>query len=277
MSPPFRALGLGGGGVKGILHIGALQELSKHQPLHFPNGVYGSSIGSVLAAYVAVGLPIDKTVTFIKKYLSFEAITPKMNFQLMSSAFSSKGVYSMDKFEENVVSMFEECGLDIRTKTISDAHMPLFIVASNITKGTPTIFSGTVPVLDALKASCCIPGLFRPHTLYNQLYVDGDVLVPNIGRMIPSQTDPVVFILSVQRRHTLTPLLIENMSPIDYISELYSMTKHIVQQSYVTPDTLSLKYPNLHSDSDLTTMDVSDILNSARSQLDGFLGSKTAY
>jgi NTE family protein len=274
MSLPFRALGLGGGGVKGILHIGALQELSKHQPLHFPNGVYGSSIGSVLATYIAFKLPIDKTVTFITKYLSLEAITPKLNFQTVSSAFSTKGMYNMDKFEENLVSMFGECGLDIRTKTISDAHMPLFIVASNITKGTPTIFSGTVPVLDALKASCCIPGLFRPYTLYDQLYVDGDVFVPNIGRIIPSQTDPVVFILSIQRRHTLTPRLIENMSPIDYMNELYAMSKHITQESQTTSYTLKLKYPNLSSDSSLNEKDVPDILLSARCQLDRFLRSK---
>jgi patatin-like phospholipase/acyl hydrolase len=57
---PFQKLALGGGGVKGILHIGALQELSKHQPLIFPEGVYGSSIGAVIGTYVAFGLPIDE-------------------------------------------------------------------------------------------------------------------------------------------------------------------------------------------------------------------------
>jgi len=33
---PFKTLGLGAGGIKGILHVGAL---SKHQSLYFPNGV----------------------------------------------------------------------------------------------------------------------------------------------------------------------------------------------------------------------------------------------
>lgn len=276
MSLPFRALGLGGGGVKGILHIGALQELSKHQPLQFPDGIYGSSIGSILATYLAFGLPIDKTPSFITKYLSFDAITPKMNFQSVSSAFSTKGVHTMDKFEENVVAMFGECGLNIREKTIGQAHMPLYIVASNITKGTPTVFSGSVPVLDALKASCCIPGLFRPYVLYDQLYVDGDVFVPNIARIMPTSDHSVVFLLSKQKRHTLTPSLIETMSPIDYMSELYSMTKHIMQESHTTPNTVYLKYPNLHSDSVLSDMNVSDILEVASRQLNGFLRSKIA-
>ena len=74
----------------------------------------------------------------------------------------------------------------------------------------------------------------------------------------------------------LTPRLIENMSPIDYVNEIYVMAKHITQESQTTPYTLNLKYPNLYSDSDLTTMNVSDILASAGSQLNGFLGSETA-
>ena len=277
MSLPFRALGLGGGGVKGILHIGALQELSKHQLLYFPDGIYGSSIGSILATYLAFELPIDKTPSFITKYLSFDAITPKMNFQAVSSAFSTKGVHAMDKFEDNVVAMFQECGVNIREKTIEQAHMPLYIVASNITKGTPTVFSGSVPVLDALKASCCIPGLFRPYALYDQLYVDGDVFVPNIARVMPSCDDSIVLMLSKQRRHTLTPSIIESMSPLDYMSDLYSMTKHIMQESYTSPNIVHLKYPNLHSDSVLADMDVSDILVTAGRQLDGFLRSKGSY
>jgi hypothetical protein len=39
---PFKKIILGGGAAKGILHFGALQELSKHQELYFPGGVYGT-------------------------------------------------------------------------------------------------------------------------------------------------------------------------------------------------------------------------------------------
>ena len=71
MSVLFYRLALGGGGAKGILHIGALQELSKFQPLYFQNGIYGSSIGSIIATYVAFGLPIDNMVPLLKKYLVY--------------------------------------------------------------------------------------------------------------------------------------------------------------------------------------------------------------
>lgn len=35
----FPAIALGGGGVRGFLLVGALQNLAKHQPLEFPQGI----------------------------------------------------------------------------------------------------------------------------------------------------------------------------------------------------------------------------------------------
>jgi NTE family protein len=166
----FQKLALGGGGVKGVLHIGALQELAKHQPLVFPQGIYGSSIGAVIGTYVAFGLPVnDDMVRLTKKYLSLSSILPKTSVETISNIFSSKGLFDMSVFESSVTQMFLEAGLDIRGKVIGDANMPLYIVTSNITKGIPSILSKNIPVLDALKCSCCLPGLFRPQELYGQL------------------------------------------------------------------------------------------------------------
>ena len=73
--------------MKGILHVGVLQELSNHQPLYFPDGVYGSSIGSILAAYVAFGLPVDKMIPLVEKYLKLENIAPTPNFNHLMNSF----------------------------------------------------------------------------------------------------------------------------------------------------------------------------------------------
>lgn len=274
MSLPFRTLGLGGGGVKGVLQIGALRELSKHQPLVFPSGIYGCSVGSILATYVAFGLPIHNTS--LVKYLSIDAILPTFNLQTMTTAFSSKGMYTMDKFESNIIAMFDDAGVDIRGKTLGDASMPLYIVASNITKGTPTVFSGNVPVLHALKASCCIPGLFRPYALYNQLYVDGDTFVPNVASVMPSTLNDtaLVLILSKHKGRSLTPEMLEDMSPLEYTTELYNMGRRIFQDAPRFSNTLALAYPELYSHSDLSDMDISDIFARSGRQLEGFLRSK---
>jgi len=275
MRLPFRTLVLGGGGSKGILHIGALIELSKYQRLEFPNGVYGSSIGSVVATYVAFGLSMENAPNLIKKHLSFQSILPTFDFASVTTAFSTKGVGTMESFEKHIIALFDEAGVDIRTKTISDASMPLYIVASNLTDGIPSLFSDKVPVLDALKASCCIPGAFRPYKLYGKAYVDGDLLLPSIANIIDNiDDDTLIFVLPKRRRHILTPRRIETMSPVDYISEIHTLKMRVGQMVARTPQTLMLRYPGLESSSDLSDMNTSDILLSAGRQLRMFLGAK---
>ena len=270
---PFRTLGLGGGGIKGILHIGALLELAKHQDLTFPNGVYGNSIGSIIATYIAFELSIDKLVPLMKEYLSMDKLKPTFNFENISSAFSTKGLYSMDIFESSITEMFSKAGLDIKDKKINDAHMPLYIVSSNISKGIPTLFSKDVLLMDALKCSCCIPGLFRPIKLYNQLYVDGNVFTPCIASVMPKKA--LILSLLKQRKHTITPSLIESMSPIAYLDELYTMSSKLFHNASVTEHTLCLSYPNLHSDSDLSNFNVDDILEQSGQLLNNFISKRS--
>jgi predicted patatin/cPLA2 family phospholipase len=266
----FRTIGFGGGGVKGILHIGALRELAKHQPLKF-DSIYGCSVGSIIATYIAFELPMDK-IPF--EYLNLDKFVPKFQFQHLSSALSSKGLYPMDVFETNIREMFLKAGLDIKDKKIGDAKMPLYIVSSNITKGVPAIFSGDISLIDALKCSCCIPGMFRPHELYGQMYVDGVLFTPCIANIMPK--DALALSLTKQRKRHITPSLIESMSPISYLTDLHTMSSHLFHNACLTPNTLCMAYPNLHSDSDLSEFDTSDILNHSGNLLQKFLAERIA-
>lgn len=277
MRLPFRTLVLGGGGVKGILHVGALLELAKHQPLYFQEGVYGSSIGSVVATYIAFKLPIERAQALIQKYLSFQAILPTFDFMSVTNAFATKGVGTMDQFEKQVLSLFDDAGIDMREKTLSEASMPLYVVASNLTDGTPTVFSKKIRVLDALKASCCVPGAFRPYELYGKAYIDGDILLPSITSILPS-VDPetLILVLPKRRQCKLTPRQIETMSPIDYIREIHTLKVRVGHIVCKNDQTLMLRYPKLESSSDLAEFDVEDVLRSAGGQLNRFLFSERA-
>lgn len=272
MINPFLKIGFGAGGIKGILHIGALRELQKYQELRFPNGIYGCSVGSVIATYLSFNLPIDdRAVQLTKKYLTFEKITPKPSFNDIRNALADKGVFSMDLFEKNMIDMFGEAGIDIQNKKIGDANQPLYIIASNITKGIPTIFSKDVPILDALKCSCCIPGIFKPQTLYGQLYVDGGMLVPCISWIQP---DALVFSLTKQKTCKITVDTIGSMSPLDYMKNIYSMSINHFMAMHKNDNIVTLSYPDLQSDSDLNEFDVDDVLSTAENSLRGFLASK---
>jgi len=272
MSLPFRKLGLGGGGVKGILHVGALRELQKHQPLEFPDGIYGCSIGSIMAVYISFGLPLDdKLLELTKKHLSSDKIIPNLSFKNITTGISEKGVFTMDLFRENLCELFNECGVDIKTKKISDAKMPLYIIASNITKGIPTIFTGDILVIDALCCSCCMPGIFRPQEIYDQLYVDGDVFVPNIGSI---HKDALVLSLKTIMPIKITPKTLADISITDFIRQVYNMSviNHI--EFHKTALTLELTYPKLFADSDLDDFDTENIMKTAETSMRGFLISK---
>jgi len=276
MSLPFRTLGLGGGGVKGILHIGALLELSKKQSLVFPDGVYGISVGSVIGTYIAFGLPVDESsLPDLKKHMKIQNFIDNVDLKTIASSFSLKGVYSMDLFEKFVVDLFKSKGVDIRTKVIGDALMPLHIIASNLTKGTPTIFSNNVPVLDALKCSCAIPGVFRPQILYNQIYIDGDFFVPSVDRFIPNLDHALCFSLKKRMSDTkFTPETIENMSPLAYIHDIYTMITQNFHNQIKTDKTLCLHFPKLHSMSDIDDFDIDEVMKKAAQDLNRFLGAK---
>lgn len=274
MQKHFTRLGLGGGGIKGILHVGALQELAKYQKLEFPNGVYGCSIGSIIGTYVAFGLPIDKLTDLTKKHLSTKNFTPSIGLYDITSCLSKKGLFSMNQFEKTVCSVFDEAGLDIHKKVIGDANMPLFIIASNVTKGKPTIFSKDVPLLEAIKCSCCIPGVFKPQVLYNQVYVDGDLFSPNIGVIVPISDDTIILTLPRRRTIVITAETIDSVSPFDFAYDLISIATRQSGLHKNNPCTLPLMYPMLTSSSDLEKMDIIDIFKHASSKLRRFLLTK---
>jgi predicted acylesterase/phospholipase RssA len=273
MSPVIRKLGLGGGGAKGILQIGALMELSKHQPLVFPDGIYGSSVGSVIASCIAFGIPIETILEFVKTNSSVQKLIPsKFEVQNISKLFTSKGFYDMNVFNTRMIELFKTANIDIQNKKLRDAEMPLYLVSSNITKGVPTIFSGDVYVLDALRCSCCIPFLFHPQQVGDSLYIDGNILTPNLTSICSADT--IIINLNKHRRHSIMPSQLESLSAFDYAKELYNIVTIHNEKSQSSVNTVSLSYPNLYSDSDLSEFNIDEILADSGNQFSRFLSSK---
>jgi predicted acylesterase/phospholipase RssA len=273
MSPVIRKLGLGGGGAKGILQIGALMELSKRQPLVFPDGIYGSSVGSVIASCIAFGIPIETILEFVKTNSSVQKLIPsKFEVQNISKLFTSKGFYDMNVFNTRMIELFKTANIDIQNKKLKDAEMPLYLVSSNITKGVPTIFSGDVYVLDALRCSCCIPFLFHPQQLGDCLYIDGNILTPNLTSIC--SPDTIIINLNKHRKHSIMPSQLESLSAFDYAKELYNIVTIHNEKSQSSTNTVSLSYPNLYSDSDLSEFNIDEILADSGNQFSRFLSSK---
>jgi hypothetical protein len=182
----YRSLGLGGGGTRGGLHVGALKAIQEIQgDLEFPDGIYGASVGGILATAIAFRVDLGKLRTVYDKYFTLSAFLPKLTVDNVLTTMDRRGLFPIDSLVDLILKVFDECGIDLRGKRICDAPQKLFIIASNMTTGITTLLTGRVPVLDALRCTAAIPLVFEPQVLYGQVYLDPGVHLRCIRSVVP--------------------------------------------------------------------------------------------
>jgi len=225
----FKILALGGGGTKGILHIGSLRFLEKkygNLQHKFSGGFYGCSVGSIFATGLAFGVPVDSMTRMSTKFSSFSDILMNdISVNKLKNSINSKGLFDLSSLEDFLAKMFETEGIELRGKKISDAPFPLFICASNLTKNSITVFKGDIPILDAVGASCCIPLMFSPKIINDNLYIDGGYLTNIIINFIPQEDrESTLSISIVHDNPNLTPSKLKKVSGIKYLHALYMIS-----------------------------------------------------
>ena len=185
----LRSIALGGGGTRGGLHIGALRALREVKGnLEFPDGITGASVGAILGTAIAFRINLDRLEQVYNKYFTLSTFIPDPKVDHVLTAIDRKGLFSMDHMEDAIVRIFAECGIDLRGKVIADAPQPLRVVASNMTTGRPTILTGKVPLLAALRCSSCVPMMFEPQELYGDIYLDAGVHLRCVAAVVPKTT-----------------------------------------------------------------------------------------
>lgn len=214
-----KAIAFGGGGVRGILHVGGLLELEKRMGhLQFPNGVYGSSIGAVIATAVAFGLNASTIRQMLLDDFNVEDILPPIRIGNMQNILKEKGAFKMDGFATTICRAFEKQGIELQSKTIQDAHQKLFIAVSDLTLRQPVFLTGSVPLLDALKCSCCVPLVFVPQFIGTHVYVDGGLYMRDIQAHVPEEC--IVFTIDHTTKQLYTDTLAEYPFT-DFIKHLF--------------------------------------------------------
>jgi len=278
---PYRILALGGGGVRGFLQLGALQELEKQVGSlsnQFYEGLYGCSIGSIYATAIGFGMNSEQLIRMSKKFLKFDKIFSSFQFDNALTSFKYKGLFGMDTFEEILLESFKSENIDLKYKKINDSEIPLHIISSNLTHGCPTIFTGDVPVVAAIKASCCIPFVFRPQILYSKVYVDGDVLTNIIMKRVPERERHKTLAFSIiQSNNHITPSNLEKMQIQNYMYRLFKTLSEYDHQVFEHENTVKLIYPNVSIMSAMTEDDQDDMIQTGREVLRSFLASKSAH
>jgi hypothetical protein len=264
----FRAIALGGGGTRGGLHIGALSAIEKAKgDLNFSDGIYGTSVGAIVATAIAFNMTASQMRNMFDNDFHMSSVIPAVRLSTLAQFSSKKGAFSMDALENMIVSSFEKHGINLKGKLISDSPQKLFIVASNMTTQKPTILTGNVPILSAIKASCCLPLVFHPQIVFNQVYLDGGVYVRCLSDIVPVGCQ-VIHISSPPK--PVFPTDIETMSVSEMMGRIYMG----IRKRPVGPEVMWLQDESTGILDDLPASEKERLFNEGYSQASRFLAKR---
>ena len=157
--PAKIALVLGAGSSKGFAHIGVLKILESNKiPIHM---IVGTSVGSIVGSLYAYGCD-----AFQLQKLSFSMETG----DILDFTVPDNGFIKGEKLEEFV-------NKTLKYTPIEKLKIPFYAVAADIQNGQEILF-GKGNTGMAVRASCSIPGIFRPVKIANRMYVDGGLVSP---------------------------------------------------------------------------------------------------
>lgn len=167
---PYTGLALGGGGARGLAHIGVLKVLeAENIPI---DCLVGSSMGGLIAALYAVGLSPQKLEAEAQNFSKLSQM-----FKLIDFSPPNRGLIKADRLRHYLANLI---GGDTRIEKLSK---PLALTAVDLkTRKLVTLSRGSL--IDAILATSSVPGLFPPVEFDQYLLVDGGVL-NNVPADIP--------------------------------------------------------------------------------------------
>jgi NTE family protein len=158
---------LAGGGSFGAVQVGMLRELLARDVV--PDMVVGSSVGAINGAYLA-GAPTRQGVADLEAI--WRGLSRRKIFPL--DWRSLLGLVTRRDFVVDPRGMRSLLETHLGYSHIEKAAVPLHVVATDMLGGAPIRLSSG-PVVDAVLASCAIPGAFPPVRIGEHYLIDGAV------------------------------------------------------------------------------------------------------
>lgn len=164
------ALVLGGGGLKGFAHIGvfrALKELGIE-----PMVVAGTSIGALIGAAYARGMSASEMADRARA-LKRRDLFRLNRMGMILERQHSPAIYLEEPLRQVVESV-------VAAKSFDQLKKTLYVNTVDIQRGSQVVWGlpglRDVSVVDAVYASCALPGFYPPGNIGGRLCVDGGVI-----------------------------------------------------------------------------------------------------
>ena len=147
----------------GFCHIGVLKVIEEENiPIDV---ISGASIGSVIASLWATGRSAREILEITKEFKEQKYVWRLVDLTIPILGFIKGN--RLYKFLKKYLG----------NKTFQDVRLPLKIIASDIRKKEARVFDKGL-LVDAIMASCAMPGVFRPFRFKEEVLFDGGVINP---------------------------------------------------------------------------------------------------
>ncbi len=180
-------LALGGGGVRGLAHLGVLETLEENGLT--PSAIVGTSVGALFGAMYAFKPDITSVRTAVLNYMSSEAFQDlglpplagedegredswldRLGSVARQTVMYTRAITGMSV--ANTRALIEMAHTLCPGRDIGDAMIPLYVTAVHFPSGECHLFSrGDLP--RSIAASMAIPGIFDPVEIEGKQFVDG--------------------------------------------------------------------------------------------------------
>ena len=157
---------LGGGGARGLSHIGVMKVLEEHGI--YPDVIAGTSMGALVGALYASGLRAGDIERALRLDLRRLAMLADVTWSLSGLVKGKRVTAALESFLGDL--------------TFADLKIPFACVATDIVNGQQIIMRSG-PVITAVRASISVPGLFTPVKVRGRYLVDGGLV-----NMVPVST-----------------------------------------------------------------------------------------
>jgi NTE family protein len=147
------ALALGGGGARGLAHLGVLEVLEAEGIR--PTFLAGTSIGGLVGALWASAIPATEIIALARGFRFPRRFVPGR-------------VLTWEQIFPSAVPRLEG-------RTFEDLRTPLAVSAVDLVAGEEVVLHAG-PLLPAIRATCAVPGVLPPERLGGRCLVDGGVM-----------------------------------------------------------------------------------------------------
>ena len=191
------ALILAGGGVAGIAwELGVLRGLQDTDPglaarVLAADLVVGTSAGSAVAAQITSGVPLDdlygrqlsETSAEIEVQLDMEQLLARFTAAVSATASQDEALRAVGALALDAETVAEPVRMAAVAARLPVPDWPdrlMLLPAVDALTGELTAFSkdSGVTLVDAVAASCAVPGIWPPVTINGRRYIDGGVRSP---------------------------------------------------------------------------------------------------